>query len=237
MVLASTAWAASGGSRSGLPSAASLARMTIRARNRLDIVHVNEIKGGAATTAHLLEFDSVHGRWRTTFEVEGEPAITIGDKRVSFSAAATPDEVPWGELGCDIVLECTGKFLKPEQLQAYFDRGVKRVIVTAPVKDAAALNIVVGVNEHLYDPAAPAAHCGVLHDQLPRPGREGGARGYRHPPRTDHDHPRSDQHQRRRRCTPQGSAPGPLGDAFAAADDHRQRHGHRPHLSWSSRAS
>jgi glyceraldehyde 3-phosphate dehydrogenase len=124
-----------------------------RAANRLDIVHVNEIKGGAATAAHLLEFDSVHGRWHTTFEVEGERAINIGGKRVSFSAAATPGEVPWGELGCDIVLECTGKFLKPEQLQAYFDRGVKCVIVTAPVKDAAALNIVVGVNEHLYDPA------------------------------------------------------------------------------------
>ena len=59
----------------------------------------------------------------------------------------------WGDLGCDIVLECTGKFLKPEQLQAYFDRGVRRVIVAAPVKDAAALNIVVGVNDHLYEPA------------------------------------------------------------------------------------
>ena len=123
------------------------------AANLLDIVHVNEIKGGAVTAAHLVEFDSVHGRWRTTVAVEGERAISIGGKRVTFSAAVTPGEVPWGELGCDIVLECTGKFLKPEQLQAYFDSGVKRIIVTAPVKDAAALNIVVGVNEHLYDPA------------------------------------------------------------------------------------
>jgi glyceraldehyde 3-phosphate dehydrogenase len=61
--------------------------------------------------------------------------------------------VAWGDLGCEIVLECTGKFLKPEQLQPYFDRGVQRVIVAAPVKDLAALNIVVGVNEQLYDPA------------------------------------------------------------------------------------
>ena len=66
---------------------------------------------------------------------------------------ASPGDVAWGDLGCDIVLECTGKFLKPDQLQAYFDRGVKRVIVAAPVKDEAALNIVVGVNDHLYDPA------------------------------------------------------------------------------------
>jgi glyceraldehyde-3-phosphate dehydrogenase/erythrose-4-phosphate dehydrogenase len=87
------------------------------------------------------------------FEVECERAISIGGKRVSFSAAVSPGEVPWGELGCEIVLECTGKFLKLQQLEAYFERGVKRVIVTAPVKDAAALNIVVGVNEQLYDPA------------------------------------------------------------------------------------
>ena len=60
--------------------------------------------------------------------------------------------MPWGDLGCDIVLECTGKFLKPDQLQGYFDRGVKRVIVAAPVKHEAALNIVVGVNDQLYDP-------------------------------------------------------------------------------------
>ena len=145
-----------------------------RADNRLDVVHVNELKGGAATTAHLLEFDSIHGRWRESFGVEDDRAILIGNRRIGFSDAATPDAVAWGDLGCDIVLECTGKFLKPEQLQGYFDRGVKRVIVAAPVKEAAALNIVVGVNDHLYEPGeAPAADGGVLHHQLPRAGREG----------------------------------------------------------------
>jgi glyceraldehyde 3-phosphate dehydrogenase len=124
-----------------------------RAANRLDVVHVNEIKGGAAATAHLLEFDSIHGRWRGSFEVDGESTIVVDSNRIGFSAAVSPGEVPWGDLGCEIVLECTGKFLKPEQLQAYFNRGVKRVIVAAPVKDPAALNIVVGVNDHLYDPA------------------------------------------------------------------------------------
>ena len=77
----------------------------------------------------------------------------IGNRRIGFSDAATPDAVAWGDLGCDVVLECTGKFLKLEQLQGYFDRGVKQVIVAAPVKEAAALNIVVGVNDHLYEPA------------------------------------------------------------------------------------
>lgn len=125
-----------------------------RAGNRLDIVHVNEIKGGAAATAHLLEFDSIHGRCHTPIEVDGDNALVIGGKRIGFSAAAPPGEVPWGDLGCDLVLECTGKFLKLEQLQAYFSRGVRRVIVAAPVKEAGAFNIVVGVNDHLYDPAS-----------------------------------------------------------------------------------
>ena len=124
-----------------------------RAGNRLDVVHLNEIKGGAAATAHLLEFDSMHGRWRTPIEADGGTAISVGGKRLGFSSAATPSDVSWGDLGCEIVLECTGKFLKPEQLQGYFDRGVKRVIVAAPVKDERALNVVVGVNDHLYDPA------------------------------------------------------------------------------------
>ena len=101
-----------------------------RRDNRLDIAHVNEIKGDAAVTAHLLEFDSLYGRWRQQIGGEGE-AIVIGNRRISFSAVAAPGEVPWADLGCDVVLECTGKFLKPEQLQGYFDRGVKRVIVAA----------------------------------------------------------------------------------------------------------
>jgi len=124
-----------------------------RAGNRLDVVHVNELKGGATTAAHLLEFDSVHGRWRERFGVEDNRAILIGGRRIGFTDAPTPDAVPWADLGCDIVLECTGKFLKAEQLEGYFARGVKTVIVAAPVKDGSALNIVVGVNDHLYDPA------------------------------------------------------------------------------------
>jgi glyceraldehyde 3-phosphate dehydrogenase len=119
----------------------------------LDIVHVNEVKGGAAATAHLLEFDSVHGRWRAGIQAEDDRAIALGSRRIGFSAAAQPGDVAWGDLGCDIVLECTGKFLTPAQLQGYFDRGAERVIVAAPVKDDAALNVVVGVNDDRYDPA------------------------------------------------------------------------------------
>lgn len=124
-----------------------------RGANRLDVVHLNELRGGAVATAHLLEFDSVHGRWHGSIGVEDDTAIRVENKRIGFSAAARPGDVPWGDLGCDIVLECTGKFLKPAELQPYFDRGVKRVIVAAPVKDEQALNVVVGVNDNLYDPA------------------------------------------------------------------------------------
>ncbi len=124
-----------------------------RADNRLEVVHLNEIKGGAAATAHLVTFDSVQGRWRADIAADGDEAIRIGDRRLSFSSHATSADIPWGDLGVDLVLECTGKFLTPETLQGHLDRGAKRVIVAAPVKVGNVLNIVVGVNDHLYDPA------------------------------------------------------------------------------------
>lgn len=125
-----------------------------RANNRLEVVHLNELKGGAAATAHLLAFDTVQGKWRENIRAEGDDAILIGEQRLSFSSHASPADIPWGELGVDVVLECTGKFLTPETLQGHLDRGAKRVIVAAPVKVGDVLNIVVGVNEQLYDPAA-----------------------------------------------------------------------------------
>ncbi|MCS6891610.1 MAG: ArsJ-associated glyceraldehyde-3-phosphate dehydrogenase [Rhodovarius sp.] len=124
-----------------------------RAGNRLEVVHLNEVKGGAAATAHLLEFDSVQGRWRTSIVAEDNSAIRIGNRRLTFSEYPKPELIPWGDLGVDVVLECTGKFLSPETLQGHLDRGAKRVIVAAPVKYDSVLNVVVGVNEHLYDPA------------------------------------------------------------------------------------
>jgi glyceraldehyde 3-phosphate dehydrogenase len=124
-----------------------------RRDNRLHVAHVNELKGGAAATAHLLEFDSVQGRWRASIAHEDDTAILVGNRRIGFSAAPRPEDVAWADLGCDMVLECTGRFLTPEALAGYFARGVKRVIVAAPVKHADALNVVVGVNEQVYDPA------------------------------------------------------------------------------------
>ncbi len=117
----------------------------------VEIVHINEVKGGTAAAAHLLAFDSVHGRWPVPVEADGD-TIRIAGERVSYSTHGTPGDVPWRDLGVDLVLECSGRFRTSETLQPYFDGGVAKVIVAAPVKDAAALNIVMGVNDDLYDP-------------------------------------------------------------------------------------
>ncbi|MCG6121688.1 MAG: ArsJ-associated glyceraldehyde-3-phosphate dehydrogenase [Microvirga sp.] len=123
-----------------------------RGDNRLDVVHLNEVKGTPAALAHLLEFDSMQGRWRARFEA-GDADVTIDGRAMSVSAHAKPADIPWGDLGVDLVIEASGKFLTRETLKGHLARGAKRVVVAAPVKDGSALNIVVGVNDHLYDPA------------------------------------------------------------------------------------
>ena len=124
-----------------------------RRANRLEVVHLNEIKGGAAATAHLLEFDSVQGRWRANIAAEGDDAVRINDRKLGFSALSAAADIPWGDLGVDVVLECSGKFLNHATLDGHLKRGASRVIVAAPVKEPDVLNIVVGVNHHLYDPS------------------------------------------------------------------------------------
>ena len=99
-----------------------------------DIVHINEPEADAALSAHLLAFDSVHGRWPLAVSAQDD-AIKIGDKTLSYSQAASPAEIDCNKLGIDIVLECSGKFKKTSALHPYFDAGVKRVVVSAPVKD------------------------------------------------------------------------------------------------------
>lgn len=115
-----------------------------------EIVHINEVKGGAECAAHLLEFDSIHGRWDKQIG-QDETSLTIEGQKISYTEHQSPGDVPWDKLGVDIVIESSGKFRTTELLQPYYDRGVKKVIVAAPVKEGA-LNIVMGVNDHLYNP-------------------------------------------------------------------------------------
>ncbi|MFZ4555787.1 MAG: ArsJ-associated glyceraldehyde-3-phosphate dehydrogenase [Pseudanabaena sp.] len=144
--------------RVGINGFGRIGRLALRAAwefPELEFVHINEIKGGIEAAAHLLTFDSVHGRWLPDVSLEGD-RIVIDDrksiKKISFSEYAKPELVNWQELGVDLVLECSGKFRTPETLNPYFTKGVKKVIVAAPVKEEA-LNIVMGINDRLYDPA------------------------------------------------------------------------------------
>ncbi len=116
------------------------------------VVHINEIKGDSATAAHLLEFDSVHGRWSKSIKPETDGLMVEG-RSIQFTAQSKPNEVAWEASHVDIVLECSGKLLTPEALEQFFERGVRKVIVAAPVKHKGALNIVMGVNDALYSPS------------------------------------------------------------------------------------
>jgi glyceraldehyde 3-phosphate dehydrogenase len=140
--------------RVGINGFGRMGRLAVRALGHqpgLQLVHVNEHKGGVETAAHLLEFDSVHGRYQGTVTVDGADLVVDGSK-VSFSEHNTPGAVPWDELGVDIVIEATGKFRTSELLEPYFDLGVLKVVVAAPVKSDGVLNVVMGCNDHLYDP-------------------------------------------------------------------------------------
>ena len=140
--------------RIGINGFGRMGRLAVRALRHqpdLQLVHVNEHKGGNTTAAHLLEFDSVHGRYQGTVAVDG-PGLTIDGSPVSFSEHTAPGGVPWDELGVDVVIESTGKFRTSELLEPYFERGVRKVVVAAPVKSEGVLNVVMGCNDHLYDP-------------------------------------------------------------------------------------
>ncbi len=139
--------------RIGINGFGRMGRLALRAafdNSQIQIVHINELKGGPETAAHLLEFDSVHGRWRVPMAAEAH-GLKINGERLGYSNFDAPGDVPWNEAGVEIALECSGKFLTPEALEPYFMRGVRKVVVAAPVKQGA-LNIVMGVNDHLYDP-------------------------------------------------------------------------------------
>ena len=129
-----------------------LAVRALRHHPELVLAHINEPKADATTSAHLLEFDTVHGRYDGQVSTNGE-SIMVDEATVTHSSQSTPGAVPWSDYGVDIVLEASGKFRTTELLQPYLDGGVRKVIVAAPVKNGGVLNIVMGCNDDLYDPA------------------------------------------------------------------------------------
>ena len=139
--------------RVGINGFGRMGRLTLRAawdNPELQFVQINDPAGDAATLAHLLAFDSVHGRWDRGITADGE-ALVIEGTRIPVTRNKDIVATDWS--GCDVVIESSGKFRKPDVLQPYLDQGVKRVVVTAPVKSPGVLDVVVGVNHHRFDPA------------------------------------------------------------------------------------
>ena len=140
-----------------------MGRLSMRAAfdwDDIEIVHINDPAGNAETLAHLMTFDSIHGRWHHEATHDGSDMV-INGKTIPCTQNITTNETDWSK--CDVVLEASGKIKTKALLQAYLEQGVKRVVVTAPVKEDGVLNIVLGVNDNLYDkatyPIVTAASC------------------------------------------------------------------------------
>ncbi|CAH0534167.1 Glyceraldehyde-3-phosphate dehydrogenase 3 [Vibrio stylophorae] len=116
----------------------------------IEFVQINDVAGDSRALAHLIEFDSVQGRWPRQIS-HSTNNIEIDGQRIHTSQHDTIEAGDWSN--CDIVIEATGVHRSPEKLQAYFDQGVQRVVVTAPVKSNEVANIVYSVNHHIFDPA------------------------------------------------------------------------------------
>ena len=115
-----------------------------------DIVLLNDALGDAEQHALLMEFDSVHGRWRTPVSAR-DGALELNGRTIPLTHEKTIEALPLAELGVDVVIDCTGVFKTAAKVAPYHAAGVKKVVVSAPVKDGGALNLVYGVNHHLYD--------------------------------------------------------------------------------------
>jgi glyceraldehyde 3-phosphate dehydrogenase len=138
--------------RVGINGFGRMGRLTLRAAwgdPELHFVHVNDPAGDAPTHAHLLNFDSIHGRWMQEASSD-EDGLVIDEVRIPVTRNRELGATDWSD--CDVVIEASGKFRKPDVLQPYLDQGVKRVVVTAPIKAEGALDVVMGVNHERFDP-------------------------------------------------------------------------------------
>ncbi len=142
------------GIRIGINGFGRIGRLVMRAaagNPDIRIVRINDPAGDAATLAHLLNFDSVHGRWSREAAAEGD-ALLVDGQHAALSRNKAIADTDWSD--CDVVIEASGKMKTKAVLEAYLTQGVKRVVVTAPVKEAGVLNVVMGVNDGNYDPDA-----------------------------------------------------------------------------------
>ncbi len=168
--------------RIGINGFGRMGRLALRAgweRDGLEFVAINEPHATAETLAVLLEFDTVQGRWPHTCEGSaGEAALKVDGRELALTSHTSPEELRWGELGVDVVLECSGKFRTTPLITPHLENGAKKVLVSAPVPDGPP-NVVFGVNDREVDFAREriitAASCTtnclapvvrVLHDEI-----------------------------------------------------------------------
>ena len=145
--------------RIGINGFGRIGRLVLRAlwgRSGIELVHVNDCAGDAVAAAHLLQFDSVHGRWQHEVRPDSM-GFLVEDKPVRYSSESDPTNASWSDSGVEMLLECSGKFKTSESLQSFLDvLRLKRILVACPVKgsvgDVEILNIVYGINHQLYDP-------------------------------------------------------------------------------------
>lgn len=138
--------------RIGINGFGRIGRLALRAAwdwPELEITHINEIGGDVDTAAHLLKYDSVHGTWPKKVDVAGDH-LMIDGTTVSYTSVADIGAEHWQKSEVDVLVECTGQFKSKEKLSPAFARGIKKIVVSAPIKQDV-LNIVMGVNDDLYE--------------------------------------------------------------------------------------
>jgi len=148
--------------RIGINGFGRMGRLVVRAlqhQPNLQLVHINEPFADVSTAAHLLEWDTIHGRFEASIAANmpiegaaGNPGLHLNGTEITYSSHHSPQEVSWADHGVDLVLECSGKFRTVDSLTPYLAAGVAKVVVAAPVKDPEVLNVVMGCNDHLYEP-------------------------------------------------------------------------------------
>jgi glyceraldehyde 3-phosphate dehydrogenase len=139
-----------------------IGRLALRAAwtsELINIVHINEVAGNAEAAAHLLKFDSVHGTWDNNISATDNQLI-IDDSKIGYSMLESVQNPAWSKAGVDLVIDCSGRFKTESCVAPFLEQGIKRVVVSAPMKDKT-LNVVMGVNDHLYkdQPIVSAASC------------------------------------------------------------------------------
>lgn len=117
-----------------------------------EIVLINDPAGTPEQHALLMEFDSVHGRWKADIGHD-DASLTLNGQQIRVTQSKHIEDLPLAEMGIDLVIDCTGVFKTEAKIAPYFAAGVKKVVVSAPVKDGGALNVVYGINHQHYDPA------------------------------------------------------------------------------------